>query len=118
MLTASLGGTDAAYPLRLSQVVLFYTLPAKRLRTPVTLTVAAATPTTWTAVTSSPELVSELSTNDMYGPSAAPTVTGWQRAPGGAALTFTPGYGQWSPAPGASPVITEPRGARLSVTVN
>ena len=31
VLTASLGGTDAAYPLRLSQVILFYTLPAKRL---------------------------------------------------------------------------------------
>ena len=27
VLTASLGGADAAYPLRLSQVTLFYTLP-------------------------------------------------------------------------------------------
>ncbi len=44
VLTASLGGADAAYPLRLSQVVLFYTLPAKRLKTPVTLTIAGATP--------------------------------------------------------------------------
>src|SRR6202044_3630761 len=61
-LTASLGGTDAAYPLRLSQVVLFYTLPAKPLSTPVTLTVAGATPGTWTAAASTAELVSELST--------------------------------------------------------
>ena len=49
-------------------------------------------PTTWTAVASSPQLVSELSTNNMYGPSARPRVTGWQRAPGGATLTFSPGY--------------------------
>ena len=46
VLTASLGGTDAAYPFRLSQVVLNYTLPEKRLKTPVTLTVAGATPST------------------------------------------------------------------------
>ena len=109
MLTASLGGADAAYPLRLSQVILSYTLPAKRLKTPVTLTVAGATPSTWTAVASSPQLVSELSTDNMYGPSAGPRVTGWQRAPGGATLTFTPGYGRWSQAPGASPVTSPSR---------
>ena len=79
VLTASLGGTGAAYPLRLSQVTLFYTLPAKPLKTPVTLTVAGATPSTWTAVASSPQLVSELSTDNMYGPSAEPQVTSWQR---------------------------------------
>ena len=107
VLTASLGGTGAAYPLRLTQVILNYTLPAKRLTAPVTLTVAGATPSTWTAVASSPQLVSELSTGNMYGPSAAPRVAGWQRGPGGATLSFTPGYGLWSPAPGASPVLTE-----------
>jgi len=116
VLTASLGGADAAYPLRLSQVILNYTLPAKRLTTPVTLTIAGATPTTWTAAASSPELVSELSTNDVYGPSAQPKVAGWQRAPGGATLTFTPGYGQWSPAPGATPVLTEPLAGQVSLS--
>jgi len=116
VLTASLGGTGAAYPLRLSQVTLFYTLPAKRLKAPVTLTIAGATTSTWTAAASSSELVSELSTNDMYGPSAGPQVSGWQRAPGGAALTFDPGYGQWSPAPGASPVITEPVAGQLTLS--
>ena len=116
VLTASLGGTGAAYPLRLSQVTLFYTLPAKRLTTPVTLTVAGATPSTWTAVASSPELISELSTDDMYGPSAEPKVTGWQRAPVGATLTFTPGYGRWSQAPGASPVVTEPVAGQVSLS--
>jgi hypothetical protein len=107
VLTASLGGTAAAYPLRLTQVVLNYALPAKQLKAPVTLTVAGATPGTWTAVASSPQLVSELSTNNMYGPSAGPRVAGWQRVPGGATLSFSPGYGLWSPAPGASPVLTE-----------
>ena len=72
VLTASLGGTHAAYPLRLSQVILFYTLPAKRLKAPVTLTIAGATPSTWTAVASSPELVSQLSTGHVYGPSGRP----------------------------------------------
>jgi hypothetical protein len=115
VLTASLGGTHAAYPLRLSQVILFYTLPAKRLKTPVTLTIAGATPTTWTAVASSPELASQLSANAMYGPSAAPRVTGWQRAPGGATLTFTPGYGQWTPYHG-TPVITEPVAGQVSLS--
>jgi FtsX-like permease family len=116
VLTASLGGTGAAYPLRLSQVTLFYVLPAKPLKTPVTLTVAGATPRTWTAAASSPELVSELSTDNMYGPSAGPRVTGWQRAPRGATLTFTPGYGRWSPAPGASPVVTEPVAGQVSLS--
>jgi hypothetical protein len=116
VLTAPLGGTHAAYPLRLTQVVLFYTLPAKQLKTPVTLTVAGATSTTWTAVASSPELVSELSTNDMYGPSAGPRVTSWQRAPRGATLTFIPGYGQWSQAPGATPVQTEPVAGQVSLS--
>ena len=116
VLTASLGGADAAYPLRLSQVILFYTLPAKRLKTPVTLTIAGATPATWTAVASSPQLASELSTNNMYGPSAGPQVTGWQRVPRGATLTFTPGYGRWSQAPGASPVLTEPLAGQVSLS--
>jgi len=116
VLTASLGGARAAYPLRLSQVILFYTLPAKHLKTPVTLTVAGATPSTWTAVASSPEMVSELSTDNMYGPSAEPKVTGWQRASGGATLTFTPGYGQWSPAPGSPAVVTEPVAGQISLS--
>jgi FtsX-like permease family protein len=115
-LTASLGGAQAAYPLRLSQVILFYTLPAKHLETPVTLTVAGATPSTWSAVASSPEMVSELSTDNMYGPSAEPKATGWQRAPGGATLTFTPGYGQWSPAPGSPAVVPEPVAGQISLS--
>ena len=116
VLTASLGGAHAAYPLRLTQVTLFYTVPQKPPKSPVTLTVAGATPSTWTAVASSPEMVSELSTDNMYGRSAAPKVTGWQRGPGGATLTFTPGFGRWSPAPGASPVVTDPVAGQISLS--
>ena len=116
VLTAPLGGAQAAYPLRLSQVTLFYTVPAKDLKTPVMLTVAGATPSTWTAVASSPEMASELSTDNMYGPSAEPKATGWQPAPGGATLTFTPGYGQWSPAPGSPAVVTGPVAGQVSLS--
>jgi FtsX-like permease family len=116
VLTAPLGEAGAAYPLRLSQVILFYTLPAKQLKTPVTLTIAGATPSTWTAVASSPELASELSTNNMYGPSAGPQASGWQRAPSGATLTFIPGYGRWSQAPGASPVHTDPLAGQITLS--
>ena len=116
VLTASLGGAHAAYPIRLSQFTLFYTLPAKQLKTPVTLTVAGAMPITWTAVASSPQLVSELSTNNVYGRSAEPRVTGWQRTPRGATLTFTPGYGQWSQAPGVSSVPSDPVAGQVSLS--
>jgi hypothetical protein len=115
VLTASLGGTRAAYPLRLSQVVLSYTLPAKPLKSPVTLTVAGAAPSTWTAVASSPDRTSELSTDGMYGPSAAPKASGWARAPGGAALTFNPGYGQYAVYRG-SPPITGPVGGQVALS--
>jgi hypothetical protein len=52
----------------------------------------------------------------MYGPSAGPRATGWQGAPRGATLTFTPGYGRWSQAPGASPVVTEPLAGQVSLS--
>jgi FtsX-like permease family len=115
VLTASLGGARAAYPLRLSQVTLFYTLPAKRQQAPVTLTVAGATPSTWTAAASSPELAAQLSTDSMYGPSAAPKVSGWQRTPGGAALTFTPGYGVYRIYSGP-PVLTGQVAAQVTLS--
>lgn len=117
VLAASLGGTGAAFPLRLTQVILSYTMPAKPLKTPVTLTVAGATPGTWSAAASSPELVSELSLGNVDGPSAEPKVGGWQKSPGGATLTFTPGYGLWSTVPGGSPLIAERLTGQVSLSV-
>jgi hypothetical protein len=116
VLTASLGGADAAYPLRLTQVTLFYTLPPKPLKAPVTLTVAGATPSTWTAAASSPELDSQLNVGEIFGPSADPQADGWRRTPGGATLTFTAGYGQWSANPTAQPVITEPVAGQVTLS--
>jgi hypothetical protein len=116
VLTASLGGAHAAYPLRLSQVILSYTLPAKPLGNPVTLTIAGATPSTWTAVASSPELQSQLSAGGVYGPSAEPQVTGWQPSAGGATLTFSPGYGRVTENPGYPTNIPEPVTGQVSLT--
>jgi hypothetical protein len=116
VVTASLGGAHAAYPLRLSQVVLSYTLPAKQLDNPVTLTVAGATTGTWTAAASSPELASQLAAGAVDGPSAEPQVNGWQPTAGGAALTFSPGYGQLEANPGETPVIPEPATGQVTLT--
>jgi len=115
-LSASLGGANAAYPLRLSQVVLFYTLPAKPLEAPVTLTVAGATPSTWLANASSPELSSQLNGGEIYGPSGNPQANGWQSAPGGATLTFNPGYGLWAANPDLLPVLTEPVAGQIALS--
>ncbi len=116
VLTASLGGTNAAYPLRLSQVTLFYTLPAKPLKTPVTLTVAGATPSSWIGDASSPELDSQLNGGQVFGPSGNPQASGWTSVPGGAALSFTAGYGQWAANPDANPVITEPLSGQVTLS--
>ena len=116
VLTASLGGTNAAYPLRLSQVTLFYTLPAKPLTTPVTLTVAGATPSSWIGDASSPELDSQLNGGQVFGPSGNPQASGWTSVPGGAALSFTAGYGQWAANPDANPVITEPLSGQVTLS--
>jgi FtsX-like permease family len=116
VLTASLGGAHAAYPLRLRQVVLSYTLPAKAMDNQVTLTIIGATPTTWTTVASSPELSSQLSAGGVVGPSAQPQAADWQPAAGGATLTFTPGYGVVSANPFNPASVREPVGAQLSLT--
>lgn len=95
VLSVPLGGADAAYPLRLTQVTLTYTMPDKAMNTPVRLTIGGATTSEWSAVASSPELDngSFIFGSAGPGPSADPQVAGWQAAPGGAALTFDPGYG-------------------------
>ena len=50
------------------------------------------------------------------GPSGNPQATGWQRAPGGATLSFTAGYGQWAANPDANPVITEPLSGQVTLS--
>ena len=58
-LTAALGGSAVAYPLRLTQLTLSYTMPERPFQAAVTLTVAGATFTGWTAAASAPELSSQ-----------------------------------------------------------
>jgi hypothetical protein len=94
VLTVPLGGTDVAYPLRIAQVTLTYTLPEqKKLAAPVKLTIGGATTSNWIADASSGELDAGGVTPDNPLPSADPQAGGWQAASGGATLTFNPGYG-------------------------
>src|SRR6185437_8359923 len=94
VLTVPLGGTNVAYPLRIAQVTLAYTLPEKQqLAAPVQLTVGVATASNWLAAASSSELDTPGPEPKNPLPSADPHAGGWQAAPGGATLTFAPGYG-------------------------
>ena len=93
VLTVPLGGADFAYPLRLTQVALSYTLPEKQLSSPVKLTIGGATTSSWTAAASSGELDSQANSSPVPLKFADPDTAGWQSAPGGATLTFDPGFG-------------------------
>jgi ABC-type antimicrobial peptide transport system permease subunit len=94
VLTVPLGGTDAAYPLRIAQVTLTYTLPEKKEQAaPATLTIGGATTSNWIADASSGELDAPGPEPVHPLPSADPQADGWQAAPGGATLTFDTGYG-------------------------
>jgi len=117
VLSAPLGGTGAAYPLRLTQVTLTYTLPAKALRSPVTLTVAGASTGTWLGAASSPELSTQVGAGAAYGPTGFPHATGWKAVPGGATLTFSPGFGQVVANPFAPPpLIPQPVAGQVTLT--
>jgi hypothetical protein len=93
VLAVPLGGADVAYPLRLTQVTLSYTMPEKPLAAPVKLTIGDATTSSWTAAASSGELDSQVNVSPVPLKFADPDIAGWQPAPGGATLTFDPGYG-------------------------
>ena len=93
VLAVPLGGADVAYPLRLTQVALSYTLPEKQLSSPVKLTIGGATTSSWTAAASSGELDSQANSSPVPLKFADPDTAGWQSAPGGATLTFDPGFG-------------------------
>ena len=71
LLTAPLGGTQVSYPLRLTQLTLNYTLPAKKGE-PLTLTLSGARLNGWTHVATSPELTTLLGTAATLGPSGQP----------------------------------------------
>jgi ABC-type antimicrobial peptide transport system permease subunit len=90
-LSAQLGGSGFAYPLRISQLTATYAMPEKQYPAPVTLTITGTAFTGWDAVASSPELESAAS-----GVSASPASAGLRSVPGGASVTFSPGFGTTS----------------------
>jgi len=90
-LTAQLGGSGFAYPLRIAQITVTYAMPEKAYGGLVTLTLTGAGLTGWTAVTSSPELDSAGNPNG-----ADPGTAGLVPVSDGAAVSFTPGYGTTS----------------------
>jgi FtsX-like permease family len=102
VLTATLGGTHASFPLRLVQVSLSYTLPLGP--TPeCTLTVTGFQFTGWSASVSSPDLQSLQDTSTTVGASALPSGGTWRSAGGTATYTFSPGYGHTAANPGIIP---------------
>jgi hypothetical protein len=115
LLSVPLGGTRAAYPVRLTQVTLSYTLPAKPAGT-VTLTIGGARPGTWLGAANSEELSSQVGAGEGFGQTAEPAATGWHSVPGGAALTFSPGYGQITPNAAAPHPIGERVTGQVTLT--
>jgi FtsX-like permease family len=104
VLTVSLGGGAAVYPLRLSTVSLDYTLPTTKPRTPAVFTVdgvsgssgrvAGTSLHSWADIASSTELEGVKQSIGTVGPSALPSVSAEATAPDSAlAVTFQPGYG-------------------------
>jgi predicted lysophospholipase L1 biosynthesis ABC-type transport system permease subunit len=91
VLAVPLGGTAVAYPLRLTQVTLTYTLPEKPLKAEAKLTIGGATTSSWVAAASSGELDAQQSTVPTRH--ADPQADGWGPAAGGATLAFDPGFG-------------------------
>jgi hypothetical protein len=115
-LTATLGGRQASYPLRLTQITLAYTLPARHAG-PLTLTLAGVRLGGWTAAATSPELSSLQDSGGTLGPFGQPQDIGWRPAADGAALTFDPGFGQAAANPGAAlPGPPEPVDGQVTLT--
>ena len=116
-LSASLGGTAVAYPLRLAQLTLSYIMPERPYQNEVTLTVAGTGLTGpgftgWTAAASSPELGSQTP----VGPAAQPGAAGQRPVAGGLQVGFTTGYGKWSFLNDTGQPVTEPFTGQVTLT--
>ena len=112
-LSASLGGTAAAYPLRLTQLTLSYAMPERPFKHEVTLTVTGAAFTGWNAAASSPDL----GFHAPVGPAAQPGAVGRRLMPGGGVqVAFTAGYGKWGLLNDKGQQVFEPIGGQLTLT--
>ena len=101
LLTATLGGTQVSYPLRLTQLTLAYLLPAMH-SVPLILTLSGARLNGWSYAATSPELTGLLNTAATLGPSGQPAASTWRTGPDGAILTFDSGFGQAASNPGTT----------------
>jgi ABC-type lipoprotein release transport system permease subunit len=118
LLTASLGGSRASYPIRLAQISFAYVMPAKEIN-PLTLTVTGARIGGWAGAATSPELDSLLNSSATIGSSADPDATNWQPGGNGGTLTFVPGYGQAAANPGFTPPgPAEPVSGQVTLTAD
>jgi len=118
VLTAALSGSQASYPLRLTQLTFGYTMPATAARAgPLTLTVTGAALSGWSRAATSPGLTSLLSGNATMGSSRQPQVTSWRTRQDGATLVFGPGFGQAATHPGSPfPGPPQPVGGQVTLT--
>ncbi len=116
-LSASLGGTAVAYPLRLAQLTVSYVMPERPFQNEVNLTVTGAGFTKtgfagWNAAASSPELDSQ----PPAGPAAPAAAAGQRLVPGGLQVSFTTGYGKWSFVNDLGQTVIEPFGGQVTLT--
>jgi FtsX-like permease family len=116
-LSASLGGTAVAYPLRLTQLTVSYVMPERPFQNEVSLTVTGTGSTNtgfagWNAAASSPELGSQ----PPAGPAAPPAAAGQRLVPAGLQVSFTTGYGKWSSLNDAGQTVTEPFDGQVALT--
>ena len=112
-LTARLGGSGFAYPLRIAQLTATYTMPDQPYPHGVTLTVTGTALTGWSAVASSPELESVGTT---AGAAANPASASLQPVPGGATVTFSPGYGTTSTLNDLGQAVVSPVDGQVTLT--
>jgi ABC-type antimicrobial peptide transport system permease subunit len=93
VLTASLGGADVRYPLRLVQIALTYQVPPAEAAA-LAFTVTGPSLRGWRASATSPDLQVVRSGCCVSGASALPTYKTWEARGGTATFSFDSGFGQ------------------------
>jgi FtsX-like permease family len=117
-LSASLGGADVSYPLRLVQIALSYQLPPAQVAV-AALTVTGPALAGWQASATSPALQSAEAGGATVGDSVSPASGRWQANGDSATFTFYSGAGQGTnTGTQASPSATTVAPIDAQVTLN
>ena len=112
-LTAPLGGSGFAYPLRIAQLTATYAMPEKPYLHSVELTITGTTLAGWGAVASAPALnFGRASAGTGVDPGAATL----QPAAGGATVTFGPGFGTTSQLNDFGVTVISPVDGQVTLT--